>query len=138
VTRCWRAGRAGLALALAAIVLPASAQDDAAASCEPPAELARFELPLPATEAAFKRDGTFFAVAIGSSSTAGYGASSPAFSYPARLAEELKQRWPAAEIKVVKKASAAKRPIRRWRASKRTSSRSSRSSCCGNSAAIRC
>ena len=40
-------------------------------------------------------------VAIGSSSTAGAGASSPAASYPGRLAVELKQRFPANDITVL-------------------------------------
>jgi len=40
-------------------------------------------------------------VAIGSSSTAGAGASSPAASYPSRLAVELAQRFPGHDIKVL-------------------------------------
>jgi lysophospholipase L1-like esterase len=40
-------------------------------------------------------------VAIGSSSTAGAGASSPDASYPNRLAIELKKRFPAADITVL-------------------------------------
>jgi lysophospholipase L1-like esterase len=40
-------------------------------------------------------------VAIGSSSTAGAGASSPAASYPSRLAMELQQRFPAHAITVL-------------------------------------
>jgi lysophospholipase L1-like esterase len=40
-------------------------------------------------------------VAIGSSSTAGAGASSPAATYPSRLAVELKQRFPGHDIIVL-------------------------------------
>ena len=40
-------------------------------------------------------------VAVGSSSTSGAGASSPAASYPSRLAVELKQRFPARDITVL-------------------------------------
>ena len=40
-------------------------------------------------------------VAIGSSSTAGAGASSPAASYPSRLAIELKARFPGETFKVI-------------------------------------
>ena len=40
-------------------------------------------------------------VAIGSSSTAGAGASSPEASYPSRLAVELKQRFPLQDITVL-------------------------------------
>jgi acyl-CoA thioesterase I len=40
-------------------------------------------------------------VAIGSSSTFGAGASSPTASYPSRLADELKQRFPGRDITVL-------------------------------------
>jgi lysophospholipase L1-like esterase len=40
-------------------------------------------------------------IAFGSSSTAGYGASSPEFSYPNRLAGQLRRQYPTADISVV-------------------------------------
>ncbi|MGO4713116.1 SGNH/GDSL hydrolase family protein [Bradyrhizobium sp. 2TAF24] len=40
-------------------------------------------------------------IAFGSSSTASYGASSPAFQYPNRLAEQLRRRYPKADITVM-------------------------------------
>jgi len=40
-------------------------------------------------------------VAMGSSSTQGVGASAPTMSYPARLEQELKDRFPDIEIKVI-------------------------------------
>lgn len=40
-------------------------------------------------------------VAFGSSSTAGFGASSPDFNYPNRLAAQLRRRYPTADITVV-------------------------------------
>src|SRR6185369_7273452 len=40
-------------------------------------------------------------VAFGSSSTAGYGASSPEFNYPNRLAAQLRRQYPSADITVV-------------------------------------
>lgn len=40
-------------------------------------------------------------VAFGSSSTAGYGASSPDFNYPNRLAAQLRRKYPTADITVV-------------------------------------
>ncbi|UWU76632.1 SGNH/GDSL hydrolase family protein [Bradyrhizobium huanghuaihaiense] len=40
-------------------------------------------------------------VAFGSSSTAGYGASSPDFNYPNRLATQLRRHYPTADITVV-------------------------------------
>jgi len=40
-------------------------------------------------------------VAFGSSSTAGYGASSPDFNYPNRLAAQLRRHYPTADITVI-------------------------------------
>lgn len=40
-------------------------------------------------------------VAFGSSSTAGYGASSPDFNYPNRLAAQLRRQYPTADITVI-------------------------------------
>jgi lysophospholipase L1-like esterase len=40
-------------------------------------------------------------VAFGSSSTAGYGASSPEFNYPNRLAAQLRRHYPSAAITVI-------------------------------------
>jgi lysophospholipase L1-like esterase len=40
-------------------------------------------------------------VAFGSSSTSGYGTSSPEFTYPNRLAAQLRRRYPTADITVV-------------------------------------
>jgi len=40
-------------------------------------------------------------VAFGSSSTAGYGATSPIFSYPYRLADQLRRKYPQADITVL-------------------------------------
>lgn len=40
-------------------------------------------------------------VALGSSSTEGYGVTSPSFTYPNRLAEQLRRKYPTANITVV-------------------------------------
>jgi lysophospholipase L1-like esterase len=40
-------------------------------------------------------------IAFGSSSTAGYGASSPEFNYPNRLAAQLRRKYPTADISVI-------------------------------------
>jgi lysophospholipase L1-like esterase len=40
-------------------------------------------------------------IAFGSSSTQGYGASSPEFTYPSRLAAQLKRKYPTADITVI-------------------------------------
>jgi acyl-CoA thioesterase-1 len=45
--------------------------------------------------------GALKVLAIGSSSTAGTGTSSPALAYPAKLADEIEQRLPAVDVKIV-------------------------------------
>ncbi len=48
-------------------------------------------------------------VAIGSSSTAGAGASDPDNAYPARLEDELQRRWPTADITVLNRGIGGER-----------------------------
>jgi lysophospholipase L1-like esterase len=96
----------GISAAAAWLVLlapPAAAHHERAAACKASAELARLQRPLLETAAAIKRDKRLLIVAIGSSSTAGYGATDAAHTYPARLASELKLRWPAVEVSIVNK-----------------------------------
>lgn len=82
--------------------VPAAPPADAAAfSCTAPAEIARFDYPLRHTARRLASGEPLTIVAIGSSSTTGVGASSPAGSYPSRLAVELKQRFPGHEITVL-------------------------------------
>jgi lysophospholipase L1-like esterase len=69
--------------------------------CSAPAELARLGQPLTHTARLLAAGAPIKIVAIGSSSTAGAGASSPAASYPNRLAVELAQRFPAVEFTVL-------------------------------------
>lgn len=45
--------------------------------------------------------GPLTVVAVGSSSTAGYGASSPEAAYPAQLQAKLAERWPRSAVRVV-------------------------------------
>jgi lysophospholipase L1-like esterase len=88
------------ALALAAIAatapsVPARADNSARlAACNVPADLTRFARPLNRTGHQLAAGRPVTIVAIGSSSTAGAGASSPAASYPSRLVVELKKRFP--------------------------------------------
>ncbi|MDR3439654.1 SGNH/GDSL hydrolase family protein [Telmatospirillum sp.] len=58
---------------------------------------------LPRTLAALRHQRTLTVVAIGSSSTQGYGASQPNHSYPAQLAARLKLRFPRSIIRVSNK-----------------------------------
>src|SRR5262249_57280835 len=72
-----------------------------ALACTAPAELAHFEQPLAHTMRRLAEGQPLNIVAIGSSSTAGAGASSPAATYPSRLAVELRARIPGREITVL-------------------------------------
>lgn len=97
----------GLAACAAATLLvltprPGASADDGP-RCSAPPELTRFRVPLPNTARAIRRGRELVIVAIGSSSTEGVGASDPAHSYPARLAEELRRRWPRLAVTVVNK-----------------------------------
>lgn len=58
---------------------------------------------LPAAKKAVQESGTLTIVALGSSTTAGSGASTDDRSYPAVLANELRRRLPGTEINVVNK-----------------------------------
>jgi lysophospholipase L1-like esterase len=70
-------------------------------ACSAPAEFTRLNYPLRHTARRLASGEPLTIVAIGSSSTAGAGASSPAASYPSRLAVELKQRFPTHDIIVL-------------------------------------
>jgi lysophospholipase L1-like esterase len=94
-----RRGVTPLALA-AALILPVAAQA-AAPACEAPQELLRLAQPL--AHVAHKLAGSepITIVAIGSSSTQGAGASSPAKAYPSQLQVELQRHFPRNRIAVV-------------------------------------
>ncbi len=70
------------------------------AICHAPADLIRLAYPLTRTAHRLTAGEPLTIVAIGSSSTAGAGASSPDASYPSRLAAELRQRFPHNRIRV--------------------------------------
>jgi acyl-CoA thioesterase I len=80
-----------------AVVQPAAPAPACSAAPEP----VRFTQPLRHTARRLAAGGPLVIVAIGSSSTNGAGASSPAASYPSRLAVELKQRFPGHDITVL-------------------------------------
>jgi acyl-CoA thioesterase I len=78
-----------------------SAQLAASPQCLAPKELTRLDRPLTRTARLLAAHLPIRIVAIGSSSTAGAGASSPDASYPSRLAAELRERFPDHEITVL-------------------------------------
>jgi lysophospholipase L1-like esterase len=72
-----------------------------APSCAAPAALVAIGPALGRGAARIERAETLTIVAFGSSSTKGFGASSPAMSYPSRLERELRNRFPGVDIRVV-------------------------------------
>ena len=70
-------------------------------SCDAPLDMIRFANPLTHFSQKLISGEPLTIVAIGSSSTAGAGASSPMANYPSRLAVELKQHFPGHNIRVL-------------------------------------
>lgn len=97
--------RVALAAALAAMLAPAGAAPEAVRaqppSCAVPPALAALGVPLVRTAARLSAGKPLRIIAMGSSSTAGFGASSAEMSYPDRLQEELGRRFPGIPIAVV-------------------------------------
>ena len=99
--------RFATALTLAAAVAsaanaPARAQGAAPTlECAAPTELVRLDNPLKRLAQQIAAGRSITIIAIGSSSTAGAGASSPAMSYPSRLAVELNELFPQVLITVI-------------------------------------
>lgn len=83
--------------------LPQSATPAATppAACSAPTPLTYLDRPLIRTAQRLASGQPLTVVAIGSSSTAGAGASSPEASYPSQLSVDLKQRFPGAAITVL-------------------------------------
>jgi len=61
----------------------------------------KYEASLPRVARKLALDGKITIVAFGSSSTWGSGASSPAFRYPNRLADQLRHHYPHADITII-------------------------------------
>ncbi|HWK45089.1 MAG TPA: SGNH/GDSL hydrolase family protein [Stellaceae bacterium] len=71
--------------------------------CVTPSSLTKAQFPLMRTAERLRDGGPLTIVAIGSSSTEGYAASSPAASYPSRLEVLLRKAFPGVEIRVINK-----------------------------------
>jgi acyl-CoA thioesterase-1 len=92
-----------LAAALAAPLAPPAAADPPRDSCAAPADLTRLHGRLPRTAMRIARHEALTVVAIGSSSTEGVGASTPAAAYPSRVEAELARRLPRQSVTVLNK-----------------------------------
>ena len=89
-----------IAALVAAVTLPLVARAEQP-NCDVQRDLVRFAAPLTHVGHKLSTGQPITVVAIGSSSTAGAGASSPAASYPSRLQVELSQRFPGRSITVI-------------------------------------
>jgi lysophospholipase L1-like esterase len=92
----------------AAVNAPAGAAE---APCVAPADLVRLDLPLERTARHLASRKLTLIVALGSSSTAGSGASSPEASYPNRLMDELGHRFPTEPLMVLNRGVAGERAV---------------------------
>lgn len=100
--RRWRIGLAVLGVAAAALLAnPNSASDVVPGQCDVPADMLGSPYALQRTEAKLRQGETLNIVAIGSSSTSGAGASSPAHSYPSQMEDELERLFPRSTITVL-------------------------------------
>ena len=106
IASCFFRLATALTLAAAAVTaanVPARAEGASAAvtPCNAPSELIRLTNPLKRVAQRLAAGHSLTIVAIGSSSTAGAGASSAAMTYPSRLEVELKTMFPDAAITVI-------------------------------------
>ena len=103
INLAYRAMKWTTAVALfATLVLPLSARAETPAlTCDTPLDLIRLANPLSRVAQKLAAHAPITIVAIGSSSTAGAGASSPAKNYPSQLAVELKRLFPTHSITVL-------------------------------------
>jgi acyl-CoA thioesterase-1 len=99
---CWAMKHIAAAGLLAAMVMPLPARAETPArSCDMPRDLIRLTNPLTHLGQKLAAGLPVTIVAIGSSSTAGAGASSPAKNYPSQLEADLKTHFPKSLISVI-------------------------------------
>ena len=102
--RRWLNRAAGVVAAgsvVTAWLTPGFAAEAPARRCTVYKDLARLDYPLPRVSRRIAAGEPLKVVAIGSSSTRGTGASSPAAAYPSRLAVELEERFPSLAVTMV-------------------------------------
>ncbi|MGH7039458.1 MAG: SGNH/GDSL hydrolase family protein [Stellaceae bacterium] len=97
-------GRGGIGGLVAVLVAALAASGPAAAqasNCATPPALAALGAPLTHTVARLGAGGVLRIIAMGSSSTAGFGASSAEMNYPDRLQQDLARRFPGIAVVVL-------------------------------------
>jgi acyl-CoA thioesterase-1 len=98
----WAMKPLAVAALIAGLALPLPARAETQSQlCDAPMDLVRLSHPLSRVAHKIALHETITIVAIGSSSTAGAGASSPTANYPSRLAVEMKTRFPNQPIVVI-------------------------------------
>ena len=107
---CCAAAAGAIALGYLAAGVNASAVT-ADARCVAPADRVRLDLPLERTARHLASRKLTLIVALGSSSTAGSGASSVEASYPSRLMVELARRFPTEPLMVLNRGIAGERVV---------------------------
>ena len=90
-----------VAVAASGVALADPAATAAPPNCASPTALSAIDAALDRTGARIQSGKPLTIVAMGSSSTEGSGASARAMSYPSRLEQELKDRFPGIEIRVI-------------------------------------
>lgn len=94
--------RTSVAALLTVLALPLAVRAETPApACDTPLDVIRLANPLSRLTQKLADGAPITIVAIGSSSTAGAGASSPAANYPSRLQAELRLRFPGHPITVI-------------------------------------
>jgi len=98
----WATRQLAIAALFGAFALPVAAHAEVKAPvCDAPMDMIRLNHPLKHLAQKLAAGAPITIVAVGSSSTAGAGASSPAANYPNRLAGDLKWRFPGYSITVL-------------------------------------
>ncbi|MBI4183336.1 MAG: SGNH/GDSL hydrolase family protein [Proteobacteria bacterium] len=92
-----------LLAAAVAIAAPVAAEEDGQGRCSAPSALVTLAAPLRTTTRTVSAGEPLRIVALGSSSTAGVGASAPERAYPRLLERELRQRLGGLSVQVVNK-----------------------------------
>jgi acyl-CoA thioesterase I len=95
---------------LCAVTVPVAAEASVP-NCVAPADLSRLDLPLQRTARRLASRNLLMIVALGSSSTAGAGASSAEATYPSRLMVELAQRFHTQPITVLNRGINGERAV---------------------------
>jgi acyl-CoA thioesterase-1 len=96
---------------LSAIAPTPVAADASAPRCVAPGDLTRLDLPLTRTARRLAAHRLVMIVALGSSSTAGAGASSTEATYPSRLMAELARRFPTQSTIVLNRGISGERAV---------------------------